>query len=526
MYSNNIKFFILSTHNRLEQNLAILPASSTKFVITFLTNHVLPQAEKDIDAIIIDTSFLKKHPIDLTSITVPIIFSCEQTSFPKSLENYLLYSEDLWLDTSNLTILQYQYHKFLKNLLLAKKLYQSNAYLDTLIDNIPSFVWFKNLEGIHLKVNDAFCELVGKAKQDIEGKNHYYIWDIPKEVYERSDYVCLDTDSVIVSSKKPQAFDEKVFSKKGMRQFTTYKAPLFDEKCNLSGTLGCAYDITELKNVNTELELILNSMPFAVLIEDNNHLVLSVNKKFREIFNVDHKKLLGKIYDFDALIKEADYENLFLDTNQNIHLQKSSTELILDVQTHPLYNFFKEDVGKIHIFRDVTLEKSFENQLRQLAYTDQLTGLYVRHYLHEFSNTVDTRKLNLMYIDLDNFKQVNDTYGHLFGDKILSQFSNLLQTFFPQETLVRIGGDEFVVVLDETLESETIKARADFFLHEVTKRFSTFEPTKCLSASIGIAFSNKNNYCIDVILKKSDQALYKAKKQGKNCYAIYGENNN
>lgn len=524
MYNYQINILILSSDSEIEQTLTKLAIEFSSIPIKFNTARTY-ETSCSIDYLIIDTNFAEELTLDFSVTTIPTIFLIKQGALPQKLEFCTSHIYNIWFNFANSKLFKPQFKTFLDSLKTNRELHQTNTYLDTLINNIPSLVWFKNLAGIHLKVNDAFCDLVGKAKTDIEGKNHYYIWDIPKEVYERSDYVCLDTDVVIIDSKKPQAFDEKVFSKKGMRQFTTYKAPIFDEKDNLVGTLGCAYDITELKNINTELELILNSMPFAVLIEDNEHHVLSVNKKFREIFGIDHKTFLGKIYDFNALIQNSNFESLFFDAHKNIHLYKDNTEIILDLQTHPLFNFFKDNIGNIHIYRDVTLEKSFENQLRQLAYTDQLTGLYVRHYLHEITNTTDTRKLNLLYIDLDNFKNVNDTYGHLFGDKILCQFSDLLKTFFPTETLVRIGGDEFVVILDETFTQETIKARADFFLHEVTKIFAPFEPTRCLSASIGIAFSNSNNYCIDVVLKKSDQALYKAKKQGKNCYAIYGENN-
>ena len=524
MHIYNLSVLILSNESWLGETLDLLGKTHANFSITFITKTTYSNLDNP-DYLLIDEDFLATSTFTLNSITVPIILVTNNTNIDKDLEAYLPFIEDLWTNKTSANILKYYLDKFLKCLALKKNLYLSDTYLDTLINNIPSFVWFKNLDGIHLKINDAFCELVGKARLDIEGQNHYAIWDIPKEVYEHSDYVCLDTDLIVINSRKAQAFDEKVFSKNGMRQFITYKAPLFDEKNNLFATLGCAYDITELKNINTELELILNSMPFAILIEDNAHQVLSVNKKFREIFGIDNKTFLGKTYDFDLLIQTSKFENIFYDANQNIHLYKNNTEIILDLQTQPLVNFFKDNIGNIQIYRDVTLEKSFENQLRQLAYTDQLTGLYVRHYLNELSLNIDTRKLNLMYLDLDNFKHVNDTYGHLFGDKILCQFSELLKTFFPTETLVRIGGDEFVVVLDETLDHGNIKNRADFFLHEVTKIFAPFEPTKCLSASIGIAFSSPNNYCMDVLLKKSDQALYKAKKQGKNCYAIYGEKN-
>ena len=99
---------------------------------------------------------------------------------------------------------------------------------DTGIDSIPDLVWFKDVKGAHLKVNDGFCHAVEKTKEQIYKRGHYYIWDIPKEEYDQGDYVCLESEDIVMNSRKTCLFDEKVKTKSGMRQFKTYKSPLID----------------------------------------------------------------------------------------------------------------------------------------------------------------------------------------------------------------------------------------------------------------------------------------------------------
>lgn len=115
------------------------------------------------------------------------------------------------------------------------------------IDSVPDLIWFKDVRGAHLKVNNAFCSAVGKTKNDVQGRGHYYIWDLKQEEYEQGEYVCLETEEIVLREKKTRAFDEKVKSKHGLRQFKTYKSPIFDEDHQVVGTVGIAHDVTDLK---------------------------------------------------------------------------------------------------------------------------------------------------------------------------------------------------------------------------------------------------------------------------------------
>ncbi|MEI3479811.1 MAG: PAS domain-containing protein [Bilophila sp.] len=170
------------------------------------------------------------------------------------------------------------------------------VYLNTTIDSIPNLVWFKDVGGAHLKVNDAFCDAVGKTKRQIEGRGHYYIWDLKKEEYEKGEYVCLETDDTVLEKGRTCLFDEMVKSRRGMLQFKTYKSPLFDEDGAIMGTVGIAHDVTALKNMDVELEIILGSIPFAVLIRDAAGRVVKVNAKLGDYFQIAAEKITGSDY--------------------------------------------------------------------------------------------------------------------------------------------------------------------------------------------------------------------------------------
>ncbi len=126
-------------------------------------------------------------------------------------------------------------------------------YLETTINMVPDLIWYKDTCGAHIKVNDAFCKLVGKTRDDIEGRGHYYVWGLTQEQYERGEYVCLDTEETVLREKKVCRFDEQVLSGKNLRELRTYKAPLFDEDGNIFGTVGVAHDVTQERKYERQI---------------------------------------------------------------------------------------------------------------------------------------------------------------------------------------------------------------------------------------------------------------------------------
>lgn len=163
-----------------------------------------------------------------------------------------------------------------------------------------------------------------------------------------------------------------------------------------------------------------------------------------------------------------------------------------------------------------------------LAYHDCLTGLKNRAAYEEFlqEKRSDSGKLAYLLLDLDNFKAINDTYGHDTGDEKLKKTANILKQFEQKGVeIFRLGGDEFVMIMSETTIEETEQQAKQLIakMNETFQNFNCSENDPQLSVSIGIAFAPDHGDDYDELYKKADAALYMSKEKGKNQYCIYEE---
>ena len=169
-------------------------------------------------------------------------------------------------------------------------------------------------------------------------------------------------------------------------------------------------------------------------------------------------------------------------------------------------------MGKLCIFRDITKERELENQLLLSSNTDYLTGLYNRRSLYEYMKQFTrVKQITILYMDLDNFKSINDMYGHQIGDEILILTSSIIKKNFPNELTARIGGDEFLMISLNPWSVEDIKKKASLLIEDLKK--SSLGAS--LSSSIGITTAYNIVIDFDALIKQSDIALYEAKKRGK-----------
>ena len=187
-----------------------------------------------------------------------------------------------------------------------------------------------------------------------------------------------------------------------------------------------------------------------------------------------------------------------------------------------------EAAGRIYLgyIRDITLEKAKEKSLRQQAQRDSLTLLYnnmtgkalIDQYLREKDPYASC---GLLVIDVDFFKNVNDRYGHLFGDKVLQELAHLLQTLFSKkDILVRAGGDEFLVFLKDVDHATLLNKTRQ--LSESVRKIPFSENDYCLTCSIGACFlpENVSGYLYSQLFENADWALYQAKENGRNQYVF------
>ena len=190
-----------------------------------------------------------------------------------------------------------------------------------------------------------------------------------------------------------------------------------------------------------------------------------------------------------------------------------------------------DDVTELMKLRGIALDlekiKEINRQLKRNSETDNLTGLFNKitfeNICSEYLETLNKNKSAALFvIDLDHFKEANDTHGHQFGDLILKQFAEQLCTIFKSEDVIgRFGGDEFVVLLKNVDDKEIIFKKAGAIIKMARALF--FPDKKLnLSASVGIAFFNGTEKNYSKIFSIADKSLYTVKTQGRNGFSING----
>lgn len=243
-YTLNIRLF---THeDRVQQcieNLA--PLEGCKIDLAH-SPYYAPELTHNAHIVIIDSNLFDSAAIQQIYATDAILIICLEPACPAETEQTAYsFADEVWhlpLSTSYISRrLQHLRHELWHK-------HQADTlqiYLDAVIDTSPSLVWFKDTRGAHLKVNQAFCDATGKTKAQIEGRGHYYIWDIQPEEYSQGEYICFESEEIVLAKRERCLFKEQVKCKQGLRHFNTYKAPLIDANGTLLGTVGVAQDVSD-----------------------------------------------------------------------------------------------------------------------------------------------------------------------------------------------------------------------------------------------------------------------------------------
>ena len=190
-----------------------------------------------------------------------------------------------------------------------------------------------------------------------------------------------------------------------------------------------------------------------------------------------------------------------------------------------------DDQGMVYkvvgLLMDIDAEKRATQMLEDEAQKDGLTRLYnkniSRQKIEELLADMDPHdKAALFIIDMDNFKRINDNYGHMFGDLVLQDFAGELSKLFRSgDIIARIGGDEFLVFMNHIPNEDIVKSRAKRIIETCHSIFRNNDIAFTPSCSIGVSFFAKDGMSYETLFQKSDEALYEAKEKGKNTYMVY-----
>ena len=383
--------------------------------------------------------------------------------------------------------------------------------------NNHAIVSVTDSKGKIIYVNDKFCEMSQYSRDELTGKNHRII-----KSGEHSKKFYSDMLNTIA---KGEIWQGQICNraKDGSYYWVeTTLIPRLNEKGKPFEFIGIRTDITSQKNSEDEIKS-LARFPM-----ENPEPVMRVNESGKIIFNNDAAEILLNHW---HVTKHDKLPNDWINKIQEIlnFAEAQEVELSIGMKQYLLIMTPVKDAGYVNIYgRDISERKHAEASLSYHANHDRLTGLVNRYvFEHELENALSSvrfqNKLHvLLYIDLDQFKIVNDTCGHVAGDELLCQLSKMMLNLFREEdTLARLGGDEFGVLLLNCNE-ETGDKIAQKLLDMINNyRFIWEGQQFTISASIGLVEINNESDSIVSILGHADVACYAAKDAGRNQIKIY-----
>ena len=211
------------------------------------------------------------------------------------LEDSLSLADEVWTLPMTRKELVYRFTRWQEKEKLRLDLWQASQFLEATINSTPSLVWYKDKNGIHEKVNNAFCTTVNKTKEQVEGRGHAYIWDV-----EQDDPACIESERIVMETEQTCVSEETIQTGGGTRLLTTYKSPLYDCDGSVMGTVGLAIDITqerayeqEIVNKNRELENLFTSMDCGVMCHTlDGSRIISINRAALQILGYSSEKEL------------------------------------------------------------------------------------------------------------------------------------------------------------------------------------------------------------------------------------------
>ena len=197
---------------------------------------------------------------------------------------------DIWTLPVSEAELRFHFLRWQQDCKVRKDYWQTSHYLECAINCSPNLIWFKDKNGIHEKVNDSFCATVGKSKTQVEGRGHAYIWDV-----EQDDPACIESERVVMETRKTYISEEIIQTGEGMRTLSTYKSPLYNLDGSVMGTIGLAIDVTkeqayarELIRKNQTLEMLFTTMECGIMCHSlDGSRIISINPAALEILGYE-----------------------------------------------------------------------------------------------------------------------------------------------------------------------------------------------------------------------------------------------
>lgn len=299
-------------------------------------------------------------------------------------------------------------------------------------------------------------------------------------------------------------------------------------------------DLTEQKRAQDQLHLaatVFQSASEAMMVTDKNNIIEMVNPAFTDITGYTEEDVIGKTpHTLSSGRHDKSYYHQMFKQLQvtgtwqgEIWNRRKNGEIYpewLSITT--IYDDDGDMLKRVSLFTDITSRKKSEERIHYQANYDSLTDLPNRNLFRDrLTQSINLSKRNkqkiaLFFLDIDNFKHINDTLGHIIGDELLRHVADRLRSLFRNsDTIARLSGDEFIIIVNEANNSSDIEQLLDRVLECLSLPYVLDGNTTYTSVSIGATFYPDDGTTVDSLLQNADAAMFKAKDLGRNTYCFF-----
>ncbi|TKC88849.1 EAL domain-containing protein [Trinickia terrae] len=426
----------------------------------------------------------------------------------------------------------------------ARELNEARSRMLSVLRTIPDMVWLKDTAGVYQACNHAFERLAGRPEAAILGNTDYDLFETAlADLFRAKDRVAIEARRICISEKWV------TFPGTGERALLeTRKVPVFDTEGTLTGVLGVARDITERKR--SEDFQASRERAFRTLVEHSPDVVmrygkdlrrLYVNPTFAALIEGGAASVIGKKpTDLPGASHTTEYERKLVEVFTSgkdrefevmwAHRTDSGTSCYL-VKMTPEFGADGTVETVLAVGRNITELHASREKIHRMAFYDPLTSLPNRTLFNErlreaIADAVSSpcSLIGVMIIDMDRFKEVNDTMGHAVGDQLLREAAGRLRGCVRlDDTVARLGGDEFAILVPDVHDRRVLEDICKSIIDRFDERFVLNGKELFVSCSIGIALHPVDGLEVDDLTKYADSAMYLAKRSGRRGFRFYSK---
>jgi diguanylate cyclase (GGDEF)-like protein/PAS domain S-box-containing protein len=421
---------------------------------------------------------------------------------------------------------------------------ESESKLHAILDHAPVGIWLVGTDGRYRFVNKRFCDAVGIPESGFLITSH-----LPDLLGEEIAANCIASDKACLAQDEPYISIETLPLADGnLHQLEITKAKLRDTKGSVIGAIGISVDVTE--RIQAAEALRESEARWSFALEGGGDCVwdwnlqtdeVALSKGGKAMFGFADDEIGNHMAEWNARVHPEDITRFLMQVSDFFHVKQDKFTAEYRVRC-------KDDCWKWILTRgmvahrsaegkvarmigthtDLTERKQAEETILRQAHYDALTQLPNRRLFRDrLEHTIRQSKRDhspfaLMLIDLDHFKEVNDTMGHDAGDFLLVDAAQrILHSVRESDTVARMGGDEFVVILPEISEPISVERIAQKIITKLAAPFLLGEEKAYISASVGITLYPADADSMETLLKNADQAMYVAKSMGRNRMSYF-----